>query len=76
MVEPKLNGTKISLLVGGSGTCIKPPKHPAVPVSNVCEMLFIVNLVAYGEVVQVDPGGVQFFALIGLLVHQHRDYVL
>ena len=75
-VDPTLYGTKMSLLVGGSGPCISTPKQLDVHFSRVCDNLFIVHKVVRVTVVQLYPGGVQFFALLCLLVHQHIDYVL
>ena len=60
LVDSTLKGTKISLLVGGIGTCIAIPKNPSVNFYNVCEKLLIVHLIVSGAVVQVDPVGVHF----------------
>ena len=77
LVDPTLNGTKItSLIVGGTGPCIEIIKHPDVTLTNFCEELFIVNLIVHGAVVQVNPGGVQFFTQISLLVHLNIDSVI
>ena len=51
-------------------------KQPAVYFPSVGEKIFIVHLIVHGEVVQVDPVGVYFFTLLGLLVHYHGDSVL
>ena len=76
LVEPTPYGTKISLLVCVIFPYIIITKHPYVPLFQVCEKLFILHMVVRGSVVQVDPGGVQFFTLIGLLVHPHGYSVL
>ena len=72
LVEPTLNGTKIYLVVVVIGPCIEIPKQKSVPFSHIYEKILIVNIVDHGSVVQVDPGGVQFFALLGILVHLYR----
>ena len=64
------------LLVGGIGLCISIYKQPDVPFPHVCDEIFIVNLIVFGVVVQLDPGEVKFFALLGLMVSQHVDYIL
>ena len=59
----------MSLLVSICGTCFEVSKQPDVPSHHVYEELFIVHLVVIGAVFHLDPGGVCFFALFGLIVH-------
>ena len=64
------------LLVGGIGLCISIYKQPVVPFPHVCDELLIVNLILFGVVVQLDPGEVKFFVLLGLMVSHHVDFIL
>ena len=67
---------KYLLFFGGSGPCIAIPKQPDVPFYHVREKLFIVYMIVCGAVAQVYLSGVQFFAMISLLVHHHKYSVL
>ena len=59
--ETALNGTRTSLLFGGSGPCIKRPKYTYVTFCNIYEKILIIHLVVHGSVFQVDTGEVYFF---------------
>ena len=76
LFDPTLNVNKASLLVGGIDFCIAVSKYPAVTFSKGYKQFFILHMVVHRPVFQVDPGGVWFFLLIGILVHQHRDSVI
>ena len=76
LVEPMHNEVEVYFTVGGCIPCITISKHPSVSFSHIHEELFIVHLILRGVSFPGRSWLSAVFVLLGILVHQHGNFVL